>query len=494
MSTNRIGTRLTAAVALTAAIALGGGGLALADPGTLYVDDDDPACGGKAPCYSTIQGAIDDASSGDTIIVAAGVYGESLVVGKSVTLLGARADIDPHLWCGGSNATLVTGGPDVAGITITASDVAVNGFDVSLFDHYGIYVGNGGDPPGATVIARNIDIAYNRVHDNGKYGLQLIALGENVSVSDVVVRNNYFHSNGRNGMKLVDVTDCVIDSNLISDNGFGPEATKPEYRFGVFLEDERYNGPIYRPCIRNTFVGNSFVGNASGAINMEVMGQAVGAYWSSTAFLEGTVVLENDFHGDSSTWGLKVDDDYKDDGTQNGFGPIATVDAIDNWWGHDTGPLHGTNPAGQGTAVSDDVDFDPWSQAAIQPTLYPPACVLLDVRPRNTSNQINTGAKMLVPIAILGAQDFDPAVEVEIESVVIHGASPSPTRFDTEDVNGDGIVDLTLYFRARDFRKPDPETECGNPQATVEIEQGTTTTGEPLGGWDYVTWLGPDCG
>jgi hypothetical protein len=121
--------------------------------------------------------------------------------------------------------------------------------------------------------------------------------------------------------------------------------------------------------------------------------------------------------------------------------------------------------------------------------------VALDVRPGSSENQINSNARMLVPIAILGRANFDPVSSVDIATVVIHGAMPSLTSFDTDDVNGDGYPDLTLYFRARDFRKPDPVTECGNPDATVEMEPPSSTyQGAPLQGSDHVRWLGPDCG
>jgi RHS repeat-associated protein len=40
------------------------------------------------------------------------------------------------------------------------------------------------------------------------------------------------------------------------------------------------------------------------------------------------------------------------------------LDATNNWWGHDSGPTHPSNPDGQGDAVSDDVDFDPWTGKA----------------------------------------------------------------------------------------------------------------------------------
>jgi hypothetical protein len=138
-------------------------------------------------------------------------------------------------------------------------------------------------------------------------------------------------------------------------------------------------------------------------------------------------------------------------------------------------------------AASDGTNIGAWQGACA-------VGVVLDLRPNNTDNQVNTQARMLVPIAILGSDGFDPVQEVELFSIVIHGASPSLAKFDTDDVNGDGYPDLTMYFRARDFRKPDPETECGNPDATVELEpESSMQSGQPLIGSDFVSWIGPDC-
>lgn len=311
--------------------------------------------------YATIQAAINAAASGDTIVVSSGLYLEEVVVSESVTLLGAKANADPRggAWTGG--VTTVNPGAGNWGFDVQASNVVINGFEVTGGE-YGIYIGS-------TTVS-NVEISYNDLHDNSKYGLQAIAIGIGLTVSFIDISTNYIHDNGRNGLKLVSVTDCTVSSNEFAQNGFGALATIPEYKFGVYVEDERYNSPAYHPCIRNTFTLNLFHDNSLGGLALEAMGNAVSAYWSSTTFLEQTVVENNCFKGDSTVWGVKVDNDYKDDGTQDGFGPIATIDAENNYWDSTSGPYHPTdNPTGSGTQVSDNVDFDPWlNQCPLLPT------------------------------------------------------------------------------------------------------------------------------
>jgi hypothetical protein len=111
----------------------------------------------------------------------------------------------------------------------------------------------------------------------------------------------------------------------------------------------------------------------------------------------------------------------------------------------------------------------------------------IDVRPNNEQNQVNTTARQLVPIAVLGSESFD-ATELEIESVTVRAASPLATKTETGDVNGDGFVDVTLYFRARDIGAPS-SGECADPDATLLLE-GFTTSGKAIEGTDHVSWLG----
>ena len=47
--------------------------------------------GGTGGCYASIQAAVDDAGSGDTIVVAAGTYNENVIVSvANLTLQGAN--------------------------------------------------------------------------------------------------------------------------------------------------------------------------------------------------------------------------------------------------------------------------------------------------------------------------------------------------------------------------------------------------------------------
>jgi hypothetical protein len=73
--------------------------------------------------YTTIQSAINAASDGDVIMVAAGTYNEALNINKGVTILGANADIDGNGVRGAE--TIITGQSQIT----TTSQVVINGVE-----------------------------------------------------------------------------------------------------------------------------------------------------------------------------------------------------------------------------------------------------------------------------------------------------------------------------------------------------------------------------
>ncbi|WP_316975793.1 hypothetical protein [Shumkonia mesophila] len=126
--------------------------------------------------YATIQSAIDAAEAGDTIVIAAGTYAESLSVTKAVTLRaadGAEVIVDPV----SGNGITISGdldGGDVTIIGLTLADGAC-GIQVSA----GVNVG--------TLTLDDVT-----VQDNAQYGLRT----DQDSVANLVVTDSTFDGNG----------------------------------------------------------------------------------------------------------------------------------------------------------------------------------------------------------------------------------------------------------------------------------------------------------
>ena len=106
--------------------------------------------------------------------------------------------------------------------------------------------------------------------------------------------------------------------------------------------------------------------------------------------------------------------------------------------------------------------FGNWSPAhALEMTCPPHTPVLIDIKPGGTPNAINLSSKGLLPVALLTTPDFDASLFMpEKEHVHISDASvamdmgcvgANPVRWNLDDVNGDGQLDLVFFFRIRDL-------------------------------------------
>jgi len=133
-------------------------GLATWNAGNLYVTQ----------TSGSVQRAIDAASAGNTVNVAAGTYGGFKVNVAGLTVLGDRGDMTQA--GAGANAPLINtctawGGSVCSSVLIDAAGVTVSGFNISNANGpYGVQIGVIG---GAR--ANNATLSYNRIH--GVYGV-----------------------------------------------------------------------------------------------------------------------------------------------------------------------------------------------------------------------------------------------------------------------------------------------------------------------------------
>jgi RHS repeat-associated protein len=192
-------------------------------PLTLHVSADDPTCGGSAPCYGTIQAAIDAVGSGQRVVVHAGQYDEQLrVLGKNLQPGASEADriiieADPEAEAG----TVVIGG----GRRRCARGRAVE-IDASRFVTFRGFVLRDAGGQGIVLRGRGRDneaihLERNRIFSSGNRACSggISILRGNAST---VVANNLIYANGRQGIYVADQTGGpqYLVSNTIVGNGW----------------------------------------------------------------------------------------------------------------------------------------------------------------------------------------------------------------------------------------------------------------------------------
>lgn len=99
----------------------------------------------------------------------------------------------------------------------------------------------------------------------------------------------------------------------------------------------------------------------------------------------------------------------------------------------------------------------------------------IDIKPGSYPNSINLKSKGVVPVAVLTNNDLD-VTTIDPATVLFAGASP--LRWTTEDVDGDGDLDLLFHFKTQELALDTASTE-----ATLT---GETTTGQAFRGTDTV--------
>ena len=225
--------------------------------------------GGTSGCYGSITAAVSAAAPHDTVQVAPGTYKENVIIGKSLSLVGAgerNTIID---------ATGLGNGIYVDGIdTPMLGDVVVRGFTIRNANYEGILVTN----------ASFVTVAENRVVNNDRSltpspacpGIpafetaEAFDCGEGVHLSGAdhsTVANNYIARNA-GGILLSDDTgathDNLISGNLVEDNPFDCGITLASHPPATLSGSTKPLGVFQNTIADNTSRRNGLKGEGAG--------------------------------------------------------------------------------------------------------------------------------------------------------------------------------------------------------------------------------------
>jgi len=327
--------------------------------------------------YATIQSAIDAASSGDTINVAAGTYVEDLEIDKTLELAGADkattvikgldTESDANWPLANPNIDLQADNASIHGFTIQSPDVAdayyssglvLNGQYNEIYDNnfVSIATGSGYNVVMQTyrddVLGFNSDISSLSIHDNtfsGTPGGGYVGIFINHTLTGtgtVSIADNSFSGNIVQGIfterSNVEVSGNTLVSSVSSSSyGILIEDFDARAQDTVSVTDNSVSGFAVGILVGRTSPSAQDLSDVAITSNT-IQGNDKGIMVRSSA--DGVLINSNSING-NTTYGLENTDS-------------AELSATNNFWGAASGPAG--EGLGHGDSISENVSYRPW--------------------------------------------------------------------------------------------------------------------------------------
>jgi parallel beta-helix repeat protein len=314
-----------------------------------------------------IQEAVDEASSGDTIIVHDGTYNEALYINKNLVIKAASTPVIT----GGQLRATNYGNRQATIFVEDASNVVLQGLDVE---------GQGLGVPGGTKsyavlyenssgTVQNCTVSSNTVGD--MYSAAIAAWDN----SDLTIKDCMIKNFGRIGVYSNNATMSIEGNRIVG------QVYNQDYLVNYGIEIEDYSGPSIANISQNVIYNcNNTSLNplwSSAAIIVDTWREWAD-YYQLTLLPSNVSITFNEIYDNYESIEIvasELSSAHHNNFHNNTYGVWSApenwttnptyyiFDARYNWWGSQTGPYHSTlNPTGLGDMASDYVNFIPWLQ------------------------------------------------------------------------------------------------------------------------------------
>lgn len=330
--------------------------------------------------YKTISEAFSRVATSGVVTVAAATYTENLSINKSLSLQGSNIGVTGSSTSRGAE-TVINGNGVNAAVQVNANDVTVDGFTIR--GGAGTYLSG----VYSAITNTNLIVRNNIITDN--------AIGVYAECATCTIENNLFDANNRPGSAggAGIYTEKSTDLSILN-NEFRGHLNNSAVIFAAVATSSHTNVVFTGNNIHDNNSSNSMVyvvGVTGGAFNSNTISQSGSNAFSFSNGNENISLTSNTLL--NSGRGIKISNGGDMVATSSNFtvlhnifasntiaaievvdGFDGDVNAINNYWGHPTGPNAPLNLAGLGDIIIGAVLYTPWcvNETCTTPVVVPP--------------------------------------------------------------------------------------------------------------------------